>query len=249
MITLFRRIREQLIASGSLTKYLLYAIGEILLVVIGILIALQINNWNEDRKKQNFEMVMLKEIEMALVGDSLIVADYFEPRIDRRERAAESLTRIAGERSDVDEQVFLELYDDLGTTFEYRFNVGPYETIKSNGLDVISNDSLRSILTATYERTLSAYKVFVDYPVIQNSELIQSLEQDFLTQKVEWHEDEWHIHPHVAVNEVFSNPSFIQVLAIESDIARNYRLRMDQIKQYTEDLRKAVRAELTLRGK
>ena len=45
MITLFRRIRQELIESGSFTKYLLYAIGEILLVVIGILIALQVNNW------------------------------------------------------------------------------------------------------------------------------------------------------------------------------------------------------------
>lgn len=54
MITLFRHIRQKLIASGSVTKYLLYAIGEILLVVVGILIALQVNNWNEERtnKKQ-----------------------------------------------------------------------------------------------------------------------------------------------------------------------------------------------------
>ena len=49
MITLFRRIRQKLIDSGSTSKYLLYALGEILLVVIGILIALQVNNWNEDR--------------------------------------------------------------------------------------------------------------------------------------------------------------------------------------------------------
>jgi len=49
VITLFRRIRQKLIDSGSFTKYLLYAIGEILLVVIGILIALQVNNWNEER--------------------------------------------------------------------------------------------------------------------------------------------------------------------------------------------------------
>ncbi|MDX1591967.1 MAG: DUF6090 family protein, partial [Balneolaceae bacterium] len=49
MITLFRRIRQTLIDSGSVPKYLLYATGEILLVVIGILIALQVNNWNEDR--------------------------------------------------------------------------------------------------------------------------------------------------------------------------------------------------------
>lgn len=49
MFTILRRIRQKLIDSGSAGKYLLYAIGEILLVVIGILIALQVNNWNQER--------------------------------------------------------------------------------------------------------------------------------------------------------------------------------------------------------
>jgi len=59
VITLFRRIRKKLIDSGSMTKYLLYAIGEILLVVIGILIALQVNTWNENRKIANEEQAIL----------------------------------------------------------------------------------------------------------------------------------------------------------------------------------------------
>jgi hypothetical protein len=46
MIKLFRRIRQRLLSENKITKYLLYAIGEIMLVVIGILIALQINNAN-----------------------------------------------------------------------------------------------------------------------------------------------------------------------------------------------------------
>jgi hypothetical protein len=46
MLKFFRRIRRKLLDEGSLRKYLVYAIGEITLVVIGILIALQINNWN-----------------------------------------------------------------------------------------------------------------------------------------------------------------------------------------------------------
>ena len=50
MIAFFRRIRQQLLSENNLSKYLLYAIGEIFLVVIGILIALGINNWNEERK-------------------------------------------------------------------------------------------------------------------------------------------------------------------------------------------------------
>lgn len=50
MINFFKKIRQDLLMENKTGKYLKYAIGEILLVVIGILIALQANNWNEDRK-------------------------------------------------------------------------------------------------------------------------------------------------------------------------------------------------------
>mgnify|MGYP001604329880 CR=1 FL=1 len=51
-IKLFRGFRQQLIHEKNLKKYLLYAIGEILLVMIGILLAFQVDNWNEDRVKK-----------------------------------------------------------------------------------------------------------------------------------------------------------------------------------------------------
>jgi len=53
MIKFFRRFRQQLLSENKFSKYFLYAIGEIVLVVIGILIALQINNWNENKKIEN----------------------------------------------------------------------------------------------------------------------------------------------------------------------------------------------------
>ena len=56
MIKFFRKIRQNLISEGKTGKYLKYAIGEIILVVIGILIALQINNWNEVRKDKIAEL-------------------------------------------------------------------------------------------------------------------------------------------------------------------------------------------------
>ena len=54
MLPVFRKIRRSLIVGGPVKKYLLYAVGEIFLVVIGILIALQINNWNQSRQKKHF---------------------------------------------------------------------------------------------------------------------------------------------------------------------------------------------------
>ena len=70
MLKFFRQIRQQLIGQGSIKKYMLYAVGEILLVVIGILIALQINNWNEQRKNKQTEQKTLQAILNNLEEDS-----------------------------------------------------------------------------------------------------------------------------------------------------------------------------------
>ncbi len=64
MAKLFRKIRFDLMGKGKTSKYLKYAVGEIILVVIGILIALQINNWNERKKEHQKERAFLKEINL-----------------------------------------------------------------------------------------------------------------------------------------------------------------------------------------
>jgi len=69
MLTFFRRIRKGLLEGGSTSKYLLYAIGEIALVVIGILIALQINNWNESKKDKLKEREFLNRLKDDLEFD------------------------------------------------------------------------------------------------------------------------------------------------------------------------------------
>lgn len=74
MLKLFRRIRRKLIDDGNLKRYLIYAFGEILLVVVGILIALQVNNWNEERKA-NTKANQLTEV---LYHELLDVKNYHE---------------------------------------------------------------------------------------------------------------------------------------------------------------------------
>jgi hypothetical protein len=71
MIKLFRNIRKNLLAEGKTTKYFKYAIGEIILVVIGILIALQINNWNEGRKENIHQRSVLSNLLQDLKSDSV----------------------------------------------------------------------------------------------------------------------------------------------------------------------------------
>ena len=59
MIKFFRKIRQNLLSEGKIGKYFKYAIGEIILVVIGILIALQLNNYNETLNQNNLEQKAL----------------------------------------------------------------------------------------------------------------------------------------------------------------------------------------------
>ena len=64
MINFFRKIRKKLADDNQFFKYWRYAIGEIVLVVIGILIALQINTWNEERKIKIEEQKILKDLKI-----------------------------------------------------------------------------------------------------------------------------------------------------------------------------------------
>jgi hypothetical protein len=91
MIPFFRRIRKNLADKNQFLKYARYAIGEIVLVVIGILIALQINTWNEHRKERALEQdyycrlledVMLDNQQVAdLLNESLLLISYNQRQI------------------------------------------------------------------------------------------------------------------------------------------------------------------------
>ena len=248
MLRFFRDIRRRLIMPDNVRKYLIYAVGEIFLVVIGILIALQINNWNEAKKKEILEITMLQELVVALERDSSLVADYFEPRMQVKELAIDTLLAAIEEEEFVNRDRLHSLYSRLNVDFSYRFNAGPYEAIKSNGLDLISNKSLRESVSGMYETTLPAFKGFIEIVYDESIPIINELEPDFVTNKIEQHNGEWHNHLFPIDDAMLQSESFYRVLGLQIEMALNNRDRINEIEELTAGLRSEIREELRERG-
>src|SRR5210317_1149717 len=87
MIPFFRKIRKKMADDNRPLKYMRYAIGEIVLVVIGILIALQINTWKEQEKAKNIEFVVLSELKKNIEAD-ILEMDSVLVKINHRVRSS-----------------------------------------------------------------------------------------------------------------------------------------------------------------
>ena len=149
MISLFRRIREKLIASGSITKYLLYAIGEILLVVIGILIALQVNNWNEIRKERNTELKLLRTMAQSVAGDTSGIngsLKYFEGIRESADWLRVQLDTRAAYTARMD-TAFARI--SVFTVWEPDYSV--FDNLESIGFSLVKDDSLRNAILDYYK--------------------------------------------------------------------------------------------------
>ena len=148
MIRFLRRIRHRLIKEGALSKYLLYATGEIVLIVVGILIALQLNNWNADRAREAQELELLGEMLVNLRSDSL---DHAGNRAfwERVERSAFAVAEGLDARSPWADSMEAH-YGWLLNSGIANLNTSAYDNLRSLGLDLISTDSLRVAITNHY---------------------------------------------------------------------------------------------------
>ena len=149
MIAFFRRIRQGLLAENRFSKYLLYAIGEILLVVIGILIALQINNWNETRKTRVVEIGLLKTIKSDLEFSLNDVRIDYDNNIRSQDSGNKFMRFLLGENMPEDSisMHFLRLSQDR----HFFPKTTGYESLKSSDMTIISNEALKKNITELYE--------------------------------------------------------------------------------------------------
>lgn len=142
MIPFFRKIRYRLAQDNQFFKYSKYAIGEIVLVVIGILIALQINNWNEERKritlKGSYKIALIND----LARDTLMLGEL----IDENQKALESLQRqqqrFLGPETPIDTLIKIarnEFNPDFNIRFKYNRNT-LNTLIASGNIDLFSEE-------------------------------------------------------------------------------------------------------------
>jgi hypothetical protein len=141
MIKLFNRIRCKLISQNETAKYLKYAIGQIVLVVIGILIALQINNWNEERKEIRKSKALLEEFKRDLARDT-VESNYVTGKLARRINIESwALTKISYDTSQLDslKLVFFGPYYQLPMTVRTFNKLQSSENPNLTGFENLQN--------------------------------------------------------------------------------------------------------------
>lgn len=149
MIKFFRKIRQSLLSENRFSKYLLYALGEIILVVIGILIALQINNWNGTRQTKKVENeilnVLLEDLNSAKVFSNQYIQseqnylDIIETILNE-----DSIKTVLSSQEKANKYFNKAFWD-----FEIKFPViNTYSDLKNAGkIALVQNDSIRNRLS------------------------------------------------------------------------------------------------------
>jgi uncharacterized protein DUF6090 len=153
MTKLFNKIRKTLVADKPSTtrtaNYLKYAIGEIVLVVIGILIALSINNWNEHRKNTNQELKLLHSFKIGLEKDLLDI----DSNISSHTKGLNSANLILDllEKNQPYNDSLAKHFSNVMEPSRFVNSTSAFETLKSKGIDLITNEDLRNQLINVYD--------------------------------------------------------------------------------------------------
>lgn len=157
MIHFFRRIRRKLLNQERVGKYLLYAVGEILLVVIGILIALQVNNWNQERISRDKEKVYLKEIRASLEKDLADQNRVFHFNQKKMELIFQIVSEMGKEKSKTEHMLYLFgilNQEPEGSLVNYEVfvpNRAAFDNmLSSENIGIIQDNQIRSKLSEYY---------------------------------------------------------------------------------------------------
>ncbi len=184
MIKFFRKIRQQLIQENKMSKYFKYAIGEILLVMVGILLALQVNNWNEERKDRIKEKAILAELHKDFNKNLNEFVPVKQNQVNTLNSGNIVFRNLDHMGNTVSRDSVYKYIMGMFGGYPYYPSNGVVESLISSGdFNLIRNDSLRKYLVS-WKDVLNNYTEFVDIDrnfwsstiepyVIQNGNFVQ----------------------------------------------------------------------------
>ena len=144
MIKFFRKIRQRLLSENKFSKYLIYAIGEIVLVMIGILLALQVNNWNNLRIEKSKEQAILKNLQIDF-KNNIDNLDLAYNRFKEAYQASVMLLEIIKDDKDINPTEVEHLVNEIvNKPMSFDFITGSTnEIINTGSLHLIRDPALR----------------------------------------------------------------------------------------------------------
>lgn len=183
MFKIFNKKRQQIFNEDKRGKYLKYAIGEIILIAIGILIALQINNWNLNRKDKVKEIQLLAGIRNDILIDTLDFNEIIKGYLFEIEQNTKLHNHIINQK-EIDSSFVYLLKAVIGTDSHFLYNQTHFKEAQQRGLAIISNQKLRESISRLYEYDYAFYEIaeneseqFNIYRMM-NKDLVDYLEYD-----------------------------------------------------------------------
>ena len=148
MIHFFRKIRQQFLINGKPNQYFKYAIGEIILVVIGILIALQINNWNENQKKNNIKQTYIKNLITDFTNDTIQLNQNLRVNFEYKQNIDSALNFINNSTPNIDTIYhYIKKSTNSGLRVINNYNDNTFGILISSGnIDLFSNNFTNQLM-------------------------------------------------------------------------------------------------------
>ena len=161
MIKFFRKIRQTLLSENNFRKYLLYALGEIILVVIGILIALQINNWNEQRKLKQQQKVVLEALKADFKSNKILIQEGIKKHKFHKDIGLTWINLMRKDTNSVKKTPYLDSLLYWGPEYEVidLIDASLNNVINSEKLELVGNIQLKQGLIE-YPLSINRYKNF-----------------------------------------------------------------------------------------
>ncbi len=181
MIQFFRHIRQKLLRENRFSKYLLYAIGEIILVVIGILIALQVNNWNNLKAERQIEKTYLEALKSEF-GTNL---QRIHTAIELNEQLVMQLDELLTffDREKLDTTSSTAIANIVGTTLRYEVFYNPSTGVQT---DIISSGNLKQLKNPLLRQKIASFGNALERVKRQESRAVSRRNSlgEYMTEKI-----------------------------------------------------------------